>query len=48
MWKLYFGNKYRDRNLAIEIYEDKYDGWSITVYQKDKINNPKPEFPPEW
>ncbi|HCC36496.1 MAG TPA: hypothetical protein DEQ14_02165 [Treponema sp.] len=41
-WEMYFSKKYKNLNLIIEDYEDKYDGWSITVYQRDNLTRAKP------
>lgn len=43
-WKLYFYETYKELDLEVEIYNDEYDGWCITVYQKDKKNQEKPNI----
>jgi len=48
IWKNHFVNIHKDKNIEIEIYNDEYDGWCITIYQKDKFKHPKPEVLPEW
>ena len=43
-WELYFSKKHEDLDLIVETYEDEYDGWCITVYQKESIEKPKPSL----
>ena len=48
MWQYYLEMIHKDKKIEIQIYNDMYDGWCITVYQKDKLKHPKPDILPEW
>lgn len=41
-WSLYFKSKFPEYNLVIDVYENPYDGWSITVFQIDNLSIKKP------
>jgi len=47
-WQYYFETLHKNKNIEVEIYNDEYDGWCITFYQKDKLKHLKPEILPEW
>jgi hypothetical protein len=48
VWQHYFEIAYKNINVEVKIYNHEFDGWCITVFQKDKLNYPKPEILPEW
>lgn len=47
-WRMYFDKEYKEHNLIVESYEDEYDGWCVTFYQKKNINAKKPLKIPSW
>lgn len=41
-WSLYFNSKFPEYDLIVDVYDDEYDGWSVTVYQNENLTIKKP------
>lgn len=42
-WDIFFKCNYSDYDLVSDIYEDEFDGWCVTFFQRKNITLPKPQ-----